>query len=823
MTLKDPLSLKESPKYKNFKSNENTSVISSTKNVDKAWLICSYFNRFRDRKDSIEVTDDNRDLQMSIQPQAESVVSSSGIYQANTQQKHPCVPSWAAYNSMVSKADQECTTICAMPLIASPAHEWNTLLTVLMQAQHLNTQVVGPEAKTIITLDMDLYMRALKLQSLKPHLKDKWILRIGEFHTVLCTLWAIGSSIENSGIDDAWVEASIYSPVTTRQILEGKHMKRALNAHITTLNVLFDLLFDGFLKEHPNLEKELKEDAYTLADACVARDKDQISNNHNTLLNNLESHNFQEKLTQFSEERSAKFPMFKVACMYMEMVSDLLLFIRATRQGLWLLHLSSLEKLCPYFFSQGRMKYAQYVPEYIAKMYELQHTDPLIWNELNSGHFCVNKSTVPFCSLGVDHALEQVNKTMKVLGGIRGITQKPMTLARFFLVAPELARLSAEAEKLAGITKRQRVHHHELSKSAELHCEKSRQQLCNVLHEQNPFSMEDDCLMNLITKCIMPENVKKDILRSDVVGEQAYQSFVSEHIIGEINLWERMPKVKLERWSSATKCSRVKVINKTVELKENRSLFARMAIVAQSRPEINIEEAIGTYEFSCISRALFASDGSLLPCVGKSKLMQVLEKEATTETSHEDRQCSVPILGEPEDSTKYMVAIVDAMVIVQEIASSAINIKTCKDFAAQFVKYVEAKTNTYNEVHVIFDHYDVEVSLKQGTRNIRSGGKCDMRSYSCSDTTPIVTSLKQFLSSTKTKDSLTLYLGKKLLDYSCSQEKVFVVSNREGAQSHQIDVSHLTTNHEEADTIMLLHALDVANPQKNSSYYVTRY
>ena len=73
---------------------------------------------------------------------------------------------------------------------------------------------------------------------------------------------------------------------------------------------------------------------------------------------------------------------------------------------------------------------------------------------LNSGHLFVNKSTVPFCSLGVDHSLEQVNKTMKVIGGMRGITQKPMTLARFFLVAPELACLSAEAETLAGITKR---------------------------------------------------------------------------------------------------------------------------------------------------------------------------------------------------------------------------------------------------------------------------------------------------------------------------------------------------------------------------------
>ena len=62
---------------------------------------------------------------------------------------------------------------------------------------------------------------------------------------------------------------------------------------------------------------------------------------------------------------------------------------------------------------------------------------------------------------------------------------------------------------------------------------------------------------------------------------------------------------------------------------------------------------------------MFASDGSLLPCVGKSKLMQVLEKQAMAATvitliSHEDGQCLVPILGEPEDSTRYM-AIVDAI------------------------------------------------------------------------------------------------------------------------------------------------------------------
>ena len=36
------------------------------------------------------------------------------------------------------------------------APEWSTLLTVLKQAQHINTIVLGPNRKTVITLDMHL-------------------------------------------------------------------------------------------------------------------------------------------------------------------------------------------------------------------------------------------------------------------------------------------------------------------------------------------------------------------------------------------------------------------------------------------------------------------------------------------------------------------------------------------------------------------------------------------------------------------------------------------------------------------------------------------
>lgn len=133
-----------------------------------------------------------------------------------------------------------------LPIVSAPTNEWQTLLTVLQQAQRINTQVVGPDRKTVITLDTDLHSRALKLQALKPDTHKNIKLRIGEFHTVLCSLRALGSTIEYSGLDEAWIEADLYGPTTIRQILEGKHMKKVVDAHTVTLQALFDLLVEGF-------------------------------------------------------------------------------------------------------------------------------------------------------------------------------------------------------------------------------------------------------------------------------------------------------------------------------------------------------------------------------------------------------------------------------------------------------------------------------------------------------------------------------------------------------------------------------------------------
>lgn len=118
------------------------------------------------------------------------------------------IPGWAGYRSLVSSG-QPPTQVSALLPLTEVAHEWSTLLTVMLQASRLKSLVVGQDHPTVITFDLALYEKAVELIDSRPNLKNKVVPRLGELHVVMATLRALGTSIENSGIDDVWIEADI--------------------------------------------------------------------------------------------------------------------------------------------------------------------------------------------------------------------------------------------------------------------------------------------------------------------------------------------------------------------------------------------------------------------------------------------------------------------------------------------------------------------------------------------------------------------------------------------------------------------------------------
>ncbi|KAK5915520.1 hypothetical protein CesoFtcFv8_001103 [Champsocephalus esox] len=132
--------------------------------------------------------------------------------------------------------------------------------------------------------------------------------------------------------------------------------------------------------------------------------------------------------------------------------------------------------------------------------------------------------------------------------------------------------------------------------------------------------------------------------------------------------------------------------------------------MSASGPPFNQKEAIGNYEFTLTPRALFASNGTILPCHDKSKLISLLEKRTREDVPHEDHQ--LPQAGstthqDPMDtgftdttstdqSSRKKIALVDGMVLVQRLSKKPSTVVTVKDLSGCFNDRLMSLTRDYD-------------------------------------------------------------------------------------------------------------------------------
>ena len=102
----------------------------------------------------------------------------------------------AATNSLIKDINLGITNVFTISLIPGPG----ALYTALKKAQ-------GISSWTIFSLDLDLYEKAYQLVNSDDTMKDQYILCLGELHIVFAHIRAIGSFLNSSGIEDAWITA----------------------------------------------------------------------------------------------------------------------------------------------------------------------------------------------------------------------------------------------------------------------------------------------------------------------------------------------------------------------------------------------------------------------------------------------------------------------------------------------------------------------------------------------------------------------------------------------------------------------------------------
>ena len=134
-------------------------------------------------------------------------------------------------------------------------------------------------------------------------------------------------------------------------------------------------------------------------------------------------------------------------------------------------------------------------------------------------------------------------------------------------------------------------------------------------------------------------------------------------------------------------------------------------------------------------------------------------------------------------------------------------LKSCLEFGSAFVTKFEKEAQGFDKVRVIPNRYTKE-SLKSGTRTTKTEG--EIVRFKISDDTVIEhLTTKQFLSDIKTKQGLIKYLSMKL--YNVFKNVVFAASYEFTCISKISDIDARLKDycHEEADTCIVLHSLDV--------------
>ena len=789
-----------SPHFPNFIPFSHELPTQIAHKNDMVWLIARYYNRC--------MLTGTAELEHDIDNSTESPLKQN-------------VSVWAAYNSqLMSNKTQSVHKAHALPLINAPPHEWTTLVTSLVHLHNINVASTSSEDQlpVCVWLDMNLYKRVRKIPFLQPDIyQGLWIESPGQFHISLCALRCLGNIVEGSGLDTALTEANIYSNVTIMQILNGKHYKRAVECHLVLMETLHELWLDAFFEAHPNVLNTLEDTIKELITACQTGIRKEVASAHSQMITNLDSLDL-ESLVESFDASNAQNPMYKWARMYMRQVSTFLQFLRSTRQQDWHLHLASLEQLCISFFAFNRLDYAMHIPEYLARMYDLEQSNPQVWHYFEMGGFTVSSSQVPFTSIGVDHAQEHVNKVHKGDGGISGITTNPETLLRYCLSGPELIRLAQETEEMLGITAPMKKVHHDMCDTKVQRQEKNIKKLKDVISNNNPFKKPNNQagtesnLIHVTNNMIIPEKVTENILDTENRGRMAYLKFVQERISGSGNLWDKMNKVKVLGWNEAGKPIKTKIGSEQVILRQSSSLLARLLVITRSSRDIDLKEVIGTYELTSVNNMLMNADGTLHPCTDKSQLLHELLAQVNVDDDYTSDNND-----ENAFNFENVSLVLDGMVIVNELVVFRSAIKTCEDLAKYFVQAIDNKSRKYESTCLVFDNYKVQFSMKEQTRKRRTGGKASIvTAYKVDDSTPIH-DFTGFLSSTHTKDLLTLYLSQKLMSHSSS--KVMVV-NRTGVYSNSCDATmNIESTQEEVDTLIILFAAEIHRTGKTVHIY----
>jgi hypothetical protein len=531
------------------------------------------------------------------------------------------------------------------PLIDAPPSHPDTILSTMEYCQNY---LLGQGMSTVhISLDMQLYMVALQV---KWSDMDRWktvIVHPGGMHVVMSFLGCIGQLMKGSGLEELLKAA--YSGLTG--ILSGKSWPRAMRA---------------------------------LRMVCAALLAHYISQDGSSCT-------FEDLTVYLEEARKNPTGRLWVDCL-MKPTFIVHLFIRAEREGNWLLHHHCLQRMLPYFYAAGHWHYARHISWYLQEMSCLPQDAK---TDLIAGAFVCRHSTGVWNSVSADQFGEQTYiRYGKSKGGLVGITLSAEQVACWVLSFPFCQRVAHAFENMfksdteegdTTIPTKIKKHKEEGMKRRKLDTADRNLIMEEFQNHAHPFTDPSQDLINIVNRKVADDSI--NVTDALVIGEEMERDFVKSlpngfhnPITGRVKTMEIMKRG-------------IKVGEKTIY--DMEALFSRLLIVGQSR---NVSIAsVFEYELCGVPPSILDEYG-LLRKGNKSNLLKRLAILST-------EPC-------PPDEV-----IVDAGQLLYHI------VWPCGGTVSTVATSMETRLQAYRgiPIKVIFDRYG-SVSAKDHERSRRAGG-----------------------------------------------------------------------------------------------------
>ena len=324
------------------------------------------------------------------------------------------VPGWSAFHAMLSTYPAIPTNTGYCQAIPSPPSDFNTVYTVLKRAQSMFRRL--GQTVVILTWDETLYSKAQIVKWRNPDEFADLFNRLGGFHRATNFMGDTGTIMENSGLEDLFVESGIHGSAMVAKIFGGKAYNRGIRAHKLAFEALSRLkwkAFGNWLNEHNRVNEEEYTPIKEAADNLIRfrfkdLDKQLVISRLNDLHDILSS--LISLFDEFSEIEGLRSKTFQFWDRYLCMVSLLLDYVAAERDSRVDLHIESFAEMLVYDFVCNHQNYARWGTVY-EKFKERKHT--------------IHRSPDPdkcFSGVWSDIGIEQsVNKDCGTIGGLTSI------------------------------------------------------------------------------------------------------------------------------------------------------------------------------------------------------------------------------------------------------------------------------------------------------------------------------------------------------------------------------------------------------------------